>query len=262
MYAESLFEKSPYVCSMIARGYHSKQLTTVTQGNFISTSVLGSGSSMMEQEVDLDALPETIIPESLRPKKRHQREKKDVKLPSDASWNVESSDEGEDQEIGRVGIHEPMVRRMNRDALLSGEGEEEVDLDSLQPSQQGQTATRRMKRLTILSDESEDESENQNQNETSIPVSSGMNPASWTEEEDETLRRLVEENKDMVDPWGIIVYDSFFLSHHRTPRMIVQHAIDLGLASPSTHLPEDMESKQVTYEASSDEDTVTMSMID
>ena len=139
---------------MIARGYRSKQLTTVTQGNFISSSVLGSGSSLTEQEVDLDALPETIIPEALRPKKRHHGEKKDVRIQPDASWNVESSDEGDDRETGRVLSKEPVLRPMNRAALFSGEGEEEVDLDSLQPVP---TSIRRMKRLTVLSDDSEDE---------------------------------------------------------------------------------------------------------
>ena len=254
---------------MIARGYRSKQLTTVTHGNFISSSVLDSGSSLMEQEVDLDALPETIIPEALRPKKRHQHEKKDVRIQPDASWNVDSSDEGEDRETGRVLLKEPVLRPMNRAALLSGEGEEEVDLDSIQPSQPVPTPIRRMKRLTVLSDDSEEEQGDDNDDEqnetviseTSMNVTPLSNTAPWTEEENLTLRRLLEENKDMIDPWGIIGYDSYFMAHHRTPRMIIQHGIDLGLIPPSTILPEETESKQVTSEASSEEEAVTLSII-
>ena len=246
---------------MIARGYRSKQLTTVTQGNFISSSVLGSGSSLTEQEVDLDALPETIIPEALRPKKRHHGEKKDVRIQPDASWNVESSDEGDDRETGRVLSKEPVLRPMNRAALFSGEGEEEVDLDSLQPVP---TSIRRMKRLTVLSDDSEDEQDDDDEqnepavNETSTDVTLS-NTTPWTEEEDSTLRHLLEENKDMIDPWGIIVYDSYFMAHHRTPRMIIQHGIDLGLLPPSTILPEETESKHIIREASSEEEAITLS---
>ena len=57
----------------------------------------------------------------------------------------------------------------------------------------------------------------------------------------------------------VIVYDSYFMAHHRTPRMIIQHGIDLGLLPPSTILPEETESKQIIREASSEEEAITLS---
>ena len=246
---------------MIARGSHSKQLTAITRGNFISSSVLNPSSNLMEEEVDLDALPETIIPEELRPKKRrNQRNKKDIMIRPDMTWNVDSSDEGE--ENMKAFSDEPVIRPFNRATLMSGEGEEEIDLESLPPSQ-SVGLTHHKTRLTILSDDSEEESDIQEEASSEAKILQStktppLPPGPWTEEENSTLYRLLEENRDMIDPWGMVMYDSYFMERGRSSRDIIQHGIDLGLLPPSTPLPEETEVKSV-MEESSDEEVVSLS---
>ena len=65
------------------------------------------------------------------------------------------------------------------------------------------------------------------------------NTSPWTEEEDRMLRWLLENYEGIVDPWGMVAYDSFFLKARRSQRNVMQRAIELGLLDANTELPEE-----------------------
>lgn len=67
------------------------------------------------------------------------------------------------------------------------------------------------------------------------------NTSPWTEEEDRMLRWLLENYEGIVDPWGMVAYDSFFLKARRSQRNVMQRAIELGLLDANTELPEESE---------------------
>lgn len=67
------------------------------------------------------------------------------------------------------------------------------------------------------------------------------NTSPWTEEEDRMLRWLLENYEGIVDPWGMVAYDSFFLKACRSQRNVMQRAIELGLLDANTELPEESE---------------------
>ena len=53
------------------------------------------------------------------------------------------------------------------------------------------------------------------------------------------LRWLLENYEGIVDPWGMVAYDSFFLKARRSQRNVMQRAIELGLLDANTELPEE-----------------------
>ena len=55
------------------------------------------------------------------------------------------------------------------------------------------------------------------------------------------LRWLLENYEGIVDPWGMVAYDSFFLKARRSQRNVMQRAIELGLLDANTELPEESE---------------------
>lgn len=67
------------------------------------------------------------------------------------------------------------------------------------------------------------------------------NTSPWTEEEDRMLRWLLENYEGIVDPWGMVAYDSFFLKARRSQRNVMQRAIELGLLDANTELSEESE---------------------
>ena len=70
------------------------------------------------------------------------------------------------------------------------------------------------------------------------------NTSPWTEEEDRMLRWLLENYEGIVDPWGMVAYDSFFLKARRSQRNVMQRAIELGLLDANTELPEESEEEE------------------
>lgn len=53
----------------------------------------------------------------------------------------------------------------------------------------------------------------------------------WNEEDDSKLKACFEEYKDMVDPWSMIVYDSYFMDRKQSKEVILKRAHELGLRS-------------------------------
>ena len=54
----------------------------------------------------------------------------------------------------------------------------------------------------------------------------------WNEEDDKKLKECFEQYKEMIDPWSMVVYDSYFLENHISKEIVMKHAVDLGLHSP------------------------------
>ena len=247
-----------------------------THGNYISSTARDWLSHPEENEVDLDPLPESIVPPSLRPKKSRRRSKTDTQIQRDGTWDVESSDEGEADEMSsKLPVSSPPVKRLNRNRLMEEE-EMEFDLDaapinhpltvlsddeeaeqkdaSLAVTNADVHSTRKKR---VVSDESSDNPDAApTTSKTAIPKKPSkqraeVNTSPWMEEEDAVLRRLLEENKDVHDPWGMVAYDSFFLDRHRSPRGVMQRGIELGLLDKDTILPEESVFASITSESSS-----------
>ena len=279
LFAEALFGKSHSTCSLIAREYRPKLITMNTHGNFISSTARDWLSHPEESEVNLDTLPESIVPQSLRPKKTRRKTKKDSTIQKDGTWDVESSDEGEnDMTSSKHPVNSPPVNRLNRNRLMEEE-EMELDLDpapinhpltvlsddeeaasngnSLAASNADIHSTRKKR---VISDESSDDSGPVHAASKNAPPKelrkehAEVNTSPWTEEEDAMLRRLLEESKDVHDPWGMVAYDSFFLDRHRSPRGVMQRGIELGLLDKNTVLPEESVFTSITSESSSSDD--------
>ena len=80
------------------------------------------------------------------------------------------------------------------------------------------------------------------------------NTSPWTEEEDRMLRWLLENYEGIVDPWGMVAYDSFFLKACRSQRNVMQRAIELGLLDANTELPEESEEEVKGGESEEEEE--------
>ena len=80
------------------------------------------------------------------------------------------------------------------------------------------------------------------------------NTSPWTEEEDRMLRWLLENYEGIVDPWGMVAYDSFFLKARRSQRNVMQRAIELGLLDANTELPEESEEEVKGGESEEEEE--------
>ena len=80
------------------------------------------------------------------------------------------------------------------------------------------------------------------------------NTSPWTEEEDRMLRWLLENYEGIVDPWGMVAYDSFFLKARRSQRNVMQRAIELGLLDANTELPEESEEEVKGGESGEEEE--------
>lgn len=80
------------------------------------------------------------------------------------------------------------------------------------------------------------------------------NTSPWTEEEDRMLRWLLENYDGIVDPWGMVAYDSFFLKARRSQRNVMQRSIELGLLDANAELPEESDVEKEESEESEQEE--------
>ena len=151
-------------------------------------------------------------------------------------WSSSSSeDEGEKKEtrapsashFDRAKLNMPLAEKEvsfdeeNETPLIPSRQEEESEKPVIAPSK---AAKRNI--VMLSSDEEEEEVKTHN-------------TSPWTEEEDRMLRWLLENYEGIVDPWGMVAYDSFFLKARRSQRNVMQRAIELGLLDANTELPEE-----------------------
>lgn len=106
--------------------------------------------------------------------------------------------------------------------LVAGKAVEESDDVPLDPA-----GARPTRSIAVLSSDEEEES---------LPAN---NTSPWSEQEDAKLRWLLESYQGMVDPWGVVAYDSFFVKARRSQRNVMQRAMELGLLDRNTELPEE-----------------------
>ena len=153
-------------------------------------------------------------------------------------WSSSSSeDEGEKKET-----RAPSASHFDRAKLNVPLAEKEVSFDEenetpLIPSRQEEASekpviarSKAAKRNIVMLSSDEEEEEVKTHN-----------TSPWTEEEDRMLRWLLENYEGIVDPWGMVAYDSFFLKARRSQRNVMQRAIELGLLDANTELPEESE---------------------
>ena len=153
-------------------------------------------------------------------------------------WSSSSSeDEGETKET-----RAPSASHFDRAKLNVPLAEKEVSFDEenetpLIPSRQEEESekpviarSKAAKRNIVMLSSDEEEEEVKTHN-----------TSPWTEEEDRMLRWLLENYEGIVDPWGMVAYDSFFLKARRSQRNVMQRAIELGLLDANTELPEESE---------------------
>ena len=184
-------------------------------------------------------------------------------------WSSSSEEEAE------TAPRAPETRQFDRAKLNVPLAETEVDLDDevgvplLAPATEATTAAplfpsgaKSKRNIVVLSSDeenegsdeekeaSDDESEMSDE-EKEAPLG---NTAPWSAEEDAKLRWLLESYQGMVDPWGMVAYDAFFLKARRSQRIVMQRAMELGLLDPSTELPEEENSDREREEKESDEE--------
>lgn len=184
-------------------------------------------------------------------------------------WSSSSEEEAE------TAPRAPETRQFDRAKLNVPLAETEVDLDDevgvplLAPAPEATTAAplfpsgaKSKRNIVVLSSDeenegsdeekeaSDDESEMSDE-EKEAPLD---NTAPWSAEEDAKLRWLLESYQGMVDPWGMVAYDAFFLKARRSQRNVMQRAMELGLLDPSTELPEEENSDREREEKESDEE--------
>lgn len=184
-------------------------------------------------------------------------------------WSSSSEEEAE------TAPRAPETRQFDRAKLNVPLAETEVDLDDevgvplLAPAPEATTAAplfpsgaKSKRNIVVLSSDeenegsdeekeaSDDESEMSDE-EKEAPLG---NTAPWSAEEDAKLRWLLESYQGMVDPWGMVAYDAFFLKARRSQRNVMQRAMELGLLDPSTELPEEENSDREREEKESDEE--------
>ena len=152
-------------------------------------------------------------------------------------WSSSSSeDEGEKKET-----RAPSASHFDRAKLNVPLAEKEVSFDEenetpLIPSREEESEkpviarSKAAKRNIVMLSSDEEEEEVKTHN-----------TSPWTEEEDRMLRWLLENYEGIVDPWGMVAYDSFFLKARRSQRNVMQRAIELGLLDANTELPEESE---------------------
>ena len=150
-------------------------------------------------------------------------------------WSSSSSeDEGEKKET-----RAPSASHFDRAKLNVPLAEKEVSFDEenetpLIPSREEESEkpviarSKAAKRNIVMLSSDEEEEEVKTHN-----------TSPWTEEEDRMLRWLLENYEGIVDPWGMVAYDSFFLKARRSQRNVMQRAIELGLLDANTELPEE-----------------------
>lgn len=150
-------------------------------------------------------------------------------------WSSSSSeDEGETKET-----RAPSASHFDRAKLNVPLAEKEVSFDEenetpLIPSREEESEkpviapSKAAKRNIVMLSSDEEEEEVKTHN-----------TSPWTEEEDRMLRWLLENYEGIVDPWGMVAYDSFFLKARRSQRNVMQRAIELGLLDANTELPEE-----------------------
>lgn len=109
--------------------------------------------------------------------------------------------------------------------LVASKSGEEPGVAPLYPA-----GVRSTRSIAVLSSDEEDEEAE------SLPAN---NTSPWSEQEDAKLRWLLESYQGMVDPWGMVAYDAFFVKARRSQRNVMQRAMELGLLDPSTELPEE-----------------------
>ena len=151
------------------------------------------------------------------------------------------------------------------------EAETEVDLDDevgvplLAPATEATTAAplfpsgaKSKRNIVVLSSDEENEGSDEEDEESGMSDEEKEAPldntAPWSAEEDAKLRWLLESYQGMVDPWGMVAYDAFFLKARRSQRNVMQRAMELGLLDPSTELPEEENSDREREEKKSDEE--------
>lgn len=162
-------------------------------------------------------------------------------------WSSSSEEEAE------AAPRTPETRQFDRAKLNVPLAETEVDLDDeagvplLAPAPEATTAAplfptgaKSKRNIVVLSsDEEKEESEEESEasdEEKEVPLD---NTAPWSAEEDAKLRWLLESYQGMVDPWGMVAYDAFFLKARRSQRNVMQRAVELGLLDPNTELLEE-----------------------
>lgn len=162
-------------------------------------------------------------------------------------WSSSSEEEAE------AAPRAPETRQFDRAKLNVPLAETEVDLDDeagvplLAPAPEATTAAplfptgaKSKRNIVVLSSDEEsegsDEESEASDEEKEEPLD---NTAPWSAEEDAKLRWLLESYQGMVDPWGMVAYDAFFLKARRSQRNVMQRAMELGLLDPSTELPEE-----------------------
>ena len=162
-------------------------------------------------------------------------------------WSSSSEEEAE------TAPRAPETRQFDRAKLNVPLAETEVDLDDeagvplLAPAPEATTAAplfpsgaKSKRNIVVLSSDEEnegsDEESEMSDEEKEAPLD---NTAPWSAEEDAKLRWLLESYQGMVDPWGMVAYDAFFLKARRSQRTVMQRAMELGLLDPSTELPEE-----------------------
>ena len=184
-------------------------------------------------------------------------------------WSSSSEEEAE------TAPRAPETRQFDRAKLNVPLAETEVDLDDevgvplLAPAPEATTAAplfpsgaKSKRNIVVLSSDEENEGSDE-EKEASVEESEMSdeekeapldNTAPWSAEEDAKLRWLLESYQGMVDPWGMVAYDAFFLKARRSQRNVMQRAMELGLLDPSTELPEEENSDREREEKESDEE--------
>ena len=184
-------------------------------------------------------------------------------------WSSSSEEEAE------TAPRAPETRQFDRAKLNVPLAETEVDLDDevgvplLAPAPEATTAAplfpsgaKSKRNIVVLSSDEENEGSD-GEKEASVEESEMSdeekeapldNTAPWSAEEDAKLRWLLESYQGMVDPWGMVAYDAFFLKARRSQRNVMQRAMELGLLDPSTELPEEENSDREREEKESDEE--------
>lgn len=165
-------------------------------------------------------------------------------------WSSSSSeDEGEKKET-----RAPSASHFDRAKLNVPLAEKEVSFDEenetpLIPSREEESEkpviarSKAAKRNIVMLSSDEEEEEVKTHN-----------TSPWTEEEDRMLRWLLENYEGIVDPWGMVAYDSFFLKARRSQRNVMQRAIELGLLDANTELPEESEEEVKGGESGEEEE--------
>ena len=184
-------------------------------------------------------------------------------------WSSSSEEEAE------TAPRAPETRQFDRAKLNVPLAETEVDMDDevgvplLAPVPEATTAAplfpsgaKSKRNIVVLSSDEENEGSDE-EKEASVEESEMSdeekeapldNTAPWSAEEDAKLRWLLESYQGMVDPWGMVAYDAFFLKARRSQRNVMQRAMELGLLDPSTELPEEENSDREREEKESDEE--------